>query len=256
LRKALFGVLIGALVFSAVAFAASQSNTVKYRSTVKYSGKATKKKPKNVKYTGILHIGTTNGAQPNTAPLTEVFFAKQLKNNAAKFKACPPKDIDGKATISKRCKKAVIGGGTAHALVGKAGSTASFPQDLKVVALNGPKGKAILLALTGGALGGSYRVINGKVTYLKGKFGYKVGFRVPHELQEPAPGSQIALTDFNVKINTSKTVKIKHKKASYLQMTGCPKSKKLPVRATVHFNDDNNQATSNTVTDNATMGCH
>ncbi|MEA2428044.1 MAG: hypothetical protein QOF37_1672 [Thermoleophilaceae bacterium] len=255
MRKALFGVLIGALVFAAAAFAASQSNTVKYRSTAKYSGHATKKKPKNATYTGILHVGTTNGVQPDPAPLTELFLAKQIKLNGGKFKACPPKDIDGKAKISKRCKKAVVGGGTAHALVGKAGSTASFPQDLTVVVLNGPKGKSLLLALTGGALGGSYRVINGKITKLHSKFGYKIGFKVPHELQEPAPGSQIALTDFNVKIKTKKQVKIKHRKASILQVTTCPKSKKLPTRAKVHFNDDNNQPSNNTQQVDSTMAC-
>jgi len=252
LRKAIAGVLIGALVFAAAAFAASQSNTVKYRSTVTYKGKASAKHPRNAKYRGILHIGTTNGAQPNTAPVTELFLARGVKNNSRKFKGCPPGDIDGKAAITPRCKKAVVGGGTAHALVGAPGSTTSFPQDLKVIVLNGPKGKSLMLALTGGALGGSYRVIKGPYKNTKGKFAYKVGFRVPKELQEPAPGSQIALTDFDVKIQTKRKVKGK----SYFQVSKCPKGHKLPVKATVHFNDDSNTQSAGTVSDTSKMKCH
>src|SRR4051794_28922386 len=144
--------MVGALVFAAAAWAAQQSNTVTYSSTVTYKGKGTKKKPKNVLYNGVLHVGTTDNKQPNTAPLTEVFFAKQLKNNGPKFKSCPKGAVDGKGTIPKKCNKAIVGDGTADALVGKPGNPttgpgASLPAHLSVKALNGPKGKQIFLAV-------------------------------------------------------------------------------------------------------------
>jgi hypothetical protein len=242
-------------VCATAAWAAQQSNTAKYRSTAKYKGKPSKKHPRNAFYTAILDIGTTDGKQPNTAPLTELFFAKELKNNGSKFKACPPADIDGKGTITPRCKKAQIGGGKANALFGAPGSSTSLPQDLTVLAFNGPKGKSLLLALTGGALGQSYRVIPGKRKALKGKFGFKLGFRVPKELQGQL-GSQIALTHFNVKVKTKKTVRIKGKRASYLQVQNCPKSRRLPVKVVVHFNDDAGNPTSQTKTDTSKMKCH
>jgi hypothetical protein len=255
LRKAIFGVVIGALVFAAAAWASQQNNSVTYSSTVKYKGKPTSKKPKNVLYTGILDVSAPDGTQPNTAPLTEVFFAKQLKNNAKKFPGCPQSQIDGKSSISSKCKKAQIGDGTANAMVGQPGSSSSIPQNLTVLAFNGVKGKQIMLALTGGALGGTYRVIPGPIKKLSGKFGYKVNFKVPKELQNIL-GSQIALTHFNVKIKTKKQVKIKGKKASYLQITSCPKSKKLPTKAIVHFNDDAGNPSSTTKTSNGVMACH
>jgi hypothetical protein len=255
LRKAIAGVLIGALVFAAAAFAASQQDTVKYRSFLTYKGKASKKKPKNLTYRGVLAIRTKNQVQPDTAPLTELFIAKQIKSNGAKFAGCPPSDIDGKNTFTPRCKKAVVGGGTAKAMLGKTGTAGGFPIDLKVTALNGPKGKSLLLALTGGVLGEQYRVIPGKIKKLKGKYGFKIRFAVPKELREQA-GSQVALTDFDVKIKTKKTVKIKHKRASLFQITSCPKSKRLPVQAIVHFNDDSGSGHPQTVPNRSTMKCH
>src|SRR5215213_3852327 len=86
LRKAIFGVMIGALVFATAAWAAQQNNTFKYRSTAQYKGHPSKAKPKNLTYTGILDVGTEEGTQPNTAALTELFIAKQLKTNGSKFK--------------------------------------------------------------------------------------------------------------------------------------------------------------------------
>lgn len=257
MRKAIFGVVIGALVFAAAAWASQQNNSVTYSSTIKYKGKPTSKKPKNVLYTGILDVTAPDGTQPNTAPLTEVFFAKQLKNNAKKFPGCPQSAIDGKATSSTpaKCKRAKIGGGVADALVGKPGQSNSASQHLTVVAFNGTKGKQIMLALTGGAFGATYRVIPGPIKKLKGQFGYKVSFKVPKELQNIA-GSQIALTHFNVKINTKKQVKINKKKASYLQITSCPKTKKLPTKAIVHFNDDAGNPSSTTAMSKGVMACH
>jgi hypothetical protein len=264
LRKALIGAMIGALVFTAVAVAATQQNTITYTSTVKYKGKASKKKPKNTLYNGILAVRTSDQKQPNTAPLTEVFFAKQLKRNSAKFKSCKKSDFDAQPTIPAKCKKATVGGGSAKALVGKPGNPttgptppASLQVPLKVQAINGPKGKTLFLAVNGGvATGNAWRAIPGKIVKQKGKFGFKVQFRVPPELQSPAPGSQVALTDFNVKVKTGRTVKIKKKKASYLQMTSCPKSKKLPTKVIGHFNQDDNSPGGGTKTDTGTMACH
>jgi len=265
LRKAWIGALAGALVFAVVgvALASQQNNTVSYSSKMTYKGKGTKKKPKNLLYRGILHIGTTSGSQPNTAPVTDVFFARQIKNNASIFKSCKKSDIDGKSSVPPKCRKAQVGDGSAKALVGQPGSTSSLPQTLSVVALNGPKGKQIMLAVKGGALP-SYRVISGPIRKIKkGKFGFKVSFTVPPELQNVL-GSQIALTDFDVKLKTAKKAKQKFKvkgktktrRVSLLQITGCPKSHKLPTRATVHFNDDAGNKSSTTRTSNGTSACH
>ena len=258
MRKAIFGVVIGALVFSAVALAATQSDQMKFTGSLKYSGHASKKKPKNARFRGILHVSTADNKQPDVSSPTELFFPKQLKNNGKKFKGCAQTAFDGKGTIPKKCSKAVVGGGTANALVGKPGNdpAQSLAAAFTVKVINGLKGKQIFLALIGPGTGNVYRAIPGKVKYLKGKFGYKVTFRVPQELQTPVAGSQAALTDFDVKINSTRKVKVKHKKVSFFQVTSCPKSHKLPVKAVTHFHQDDNSPGGPTVSDPSTMKCH
>jgi hypothetical protein len=268
LRKAFVGVVAGVLflALAAVAYALT-NNTATYSSTLQQdSGK----KPVNTGYTGILDVGTSDNTQPNTAALTEVFFASQLKNNAklfaAKGKVCKESDINGQGSIPDKCKKAVIGGGHANAKVGSPGSSSSIPQDLDVVALNGEGGKEIMLAVIGGALQ-SYAVIPGKlVTGVGAPFGYKVNFEVPAQLQGTL-GTQIALTHFDVAITTKNIVKLKGpkpknkhkkrkvKKVAYLQLSKCPSSKTLPTKAIVHFNNDDNTPGGQVVQSDGTMTC-
>jgi hypothetical protein len=269
LRKAIVGVVAGALflALAAVAYALT-NNTATYSSTLQQpSGK----KPLNIGYTGILDVGTSDNTQPNTAPLTEVFFASQLKNNAKLFakhgKVCKESDVNGQGSIPAKCKKAVVGGGHANAKVGSPGSSSSIPQDLDVVALNGEGGKELMLAVIGGALQ-SYAVIPGKLVTsgVSSPFGYKVNFEVPAQLQGTL-GTQIALTHFDVAITPKNIVKLKgpkpknkHKKrkvkrVAYLQLTKCPSSKTLPTKAIVHFNNDDNTPGGQVVPSDGTMTC-
>jgi hypothetical protein len=265
LRKLAIGVVAGVVFFAMAAIAlALTNNTVDYSSTLAQKGKATKNGT-NTAYTGVLAVGTTDGSQPNTAPLTEVFFAKQVKRNSAKFKSCNVSDFSGKTSAPAKCKAANIGGGTATAYVGTAGQPLSpgGKQDLKVTAYNGNKGKQILLVLTGGALGATQQVIPGDIQAAPKPFGFKVAFKVPKALQGQVGTAQIALTNFDVNISTKKTVKVvrkvgKKKKAfqvSYLQLTACPKPGNLPVKATVHFNKDDNTSGGPVISDQSTMAC-
>jgi hypothetical protein len=258
LRKAKLGACVGVLFFALAAVAwALDNNTVDYNSPITVGSKVL----------GAKNIGTSDNTQPNTAPTTELFFAKELKNNAKKFPSCKVSDVDGQPTIPKKCKKAVIGGGTADATVSaQPGSSNRVPQHLDVVALNGNKGKQIMLAVIGGALG-AYRVIPGDIGPGNGaEFGYKVTFQVPAELQGNL-SAQIALTHFDVHINKTtkivKKIKVKHKKKKkkktynlgYLQLKKCPAAGTLPLRAIVHFNKDDNTAGGQVVQHDGTFAC-
>jgi hypothetical protein len=273
LRKAFVAALTGVLFFAFAAIAwALTDNTATYNSEVTKTGpKTPKAKPSNMTYNGVLAIRTESGGQPNTAPLTEIFFAKELVNNAKKFPACDEGDIDGQTEIPRKCKKATVGDGTASALVGSPGSTNSIRQDLQVTAINGNKGKDILLALIGGAVT-SYRTIPGRIVKLNDPvYGYKVGFEVPPELQGQL-GTQIALTDFDVLIKNQKTVKIKYGKkptkkqrrkgkkqksykATYLQLKKCPIDDTLESKVIVHFNNDDNTPGNGTKENETSAAC-
>jgi hypothetical protein len=268
LRKLAISAVTGVvfLVVAAVALALT-NNTVNYSSTLAQKGKATKKGT-NTGYEGILDVGTSDNKQPNVAPLTEIFFARQIKNNAPKFKSCNVADFSGKTSVPKKCEAAQVGDGHATAYVGTAGQPESpgGKQDLDVKAFNGKKGKQILLVLTGGALGSVQQVIPGTIKPAGKPFGYKVNFGVPKALQGQVQTAQIALTHFDVTIFSNKTAKVVKKvkgrkkgkvfHVTYLQVTGCPAAGTLPTRARVHFNNDDNSSGGQVVTNDGTMACH
>jgi hypothetical protein len=229
------------MAITGVAYAVT--NTLTYSGKVTYKGKPTTTKPANVAYTGTLHIDTNPpGTQPDTAPRTDVYFAKGIKINAPYFPTCKMSEIDGQPTFPSKCNKAIVGTGTATALAGTVGHPASesVKEDLTVKAVNGPKGKVLYLVLTsapGSPVAINNRVVPGTVAKQSGTFGFVVHFDIPADLQSQL-GLSISLTDFVVKVSgTPRTVTIKSKKVkvSYLQLTSCKAS--LPVKAVANFKD-------------------
>jgi hypothetical protein len=256
MRKLAIVLGAGAVFFALVALAvASVTPTVTYTSPIKQKGKAKPGKPANVSYEGILDVKNSDGTQPDTAPTTKLFFAKGLINNAKHFPSCKASEIDGKPSIPAKCKKALVGSGTATSDAGTPGAPPAINEPLTVTAYNGNKGKQLLLVLNATSpVQVQNRVIPGTLGPGSGPFGYSVTFQVPANLQQQL-GLQIALTHFDVKLPSSKTVKVKHKKVSYLQLKKCPSSKKLPTRAIVTFNNDAGGAGGPVVTADGTTAC-
>lgn len=241
MRRLVLLTAVAVLGITATAFAVT--NTLTYTGQVSFSGKPTAKKPSNTTYTGTLHIDTDpSGQQPQSAPITSVYFAKQIKNNAKYFPFCNRSEIDGMQSIPAKCAKAKVGSGTAKALAGSPGnpSSTSVAENLNVTAMNGPSGKNLYLVLNsqpGAPVAIQNRVVPGTVVKSSGAFGFLVRFDIPADLQEQL-GLQISLTDFNVKIpGTAKKVKVgkTFQKISYLQLTGCKGT--LPVKAIAQFKD-------------------
>jgi hypothetical protein len=235
----------GALVCALVATAAYAltNNQITYKVTLSKKGKPSKAKPAPLSYRGVLDVSTTDGKQPNVAPTTQIFFAKQIVQHAKFFPSCNPKSLDGQPTVPASCKKAVVGKGNATAFAGTPGATLNpgLSEQLTVTAYNGLRGKQLLLALNGSSpLAITNRVIIGKIGPGGGKYAYTITFTVPSDLQFQQ-GLQVALTHFDVKIST-KTVKARIKgrtqKVSYVGLTGCPKNHTLPVKTVEHFDQD------------------
>lgn len=240
MRRLVLLTAVAALAIAGVAYAVT--DTVTYTSKMSFKGKPTSKKPANMTYTGILSVDTNPpGSQPDTAPTTSVYYSKAIKNNSTHFPSCNQSEIDGQPFPAK-CKKAIVGKGTASSLAGTPGnpSSTSVRENLTVTAVNGAKGKYIMLVLNsapGAPVQITNRVVPGFLVKASGTFGFLSRFQVPPDLQEQL-GLKIALTDFNVKISgTPKTFKVKGKtvKASYLQLTSCKGS--LPVKAIAQFRD-------------------
>lgn len=260
-RIALLAVVAGSLIAAAAAWAVT--NTVTYTVTLKKVGgsKATPKKPLRVAYNAVLHIDTDpTGSQPDTAPVTSIYFPSQIKQNSKLLPSCSQAQIDGQQTMPAKCNKAVVGTGTASALAGSPGSPASnsVKEDLNVKFLNGPNGKQVLLVLNSSPsapVAITNRVVPGDLASGTGPFGYRVDFKIPDDLQNQL-GLSIALTDFKVSItNKAFTVKKGKKKTQvgYLELTGCPASHTLPIRAVGHFKDADGNVTD--VTNDSTTKC-
>jgi len=244
-RIALLVAVVGSLL--AVATAWAVTNTVSYTVTLKKAStaKPSVKKPVRVQYVANLHIDSDpSGNQPDTAPVTSIYFPKQIKQNSKLLPSCSQADIDGKESLPAKCGKAKVGSGTASALAGSPGSPAanSVKEDLNVGFFNGPKAKQVLLVLNsqpGAPVAITNRVVPGDLAAGGGNFGYRVDFKIPADLQNQL-GLSIALTDFKVTI-TNKPFSVKKNgksvKVGYLELTGCPGS--LPIRAIGHFVDAN-----------------
>jgi hypothetical protein len=256
--------LIAAVALLATAATAwAVTNTVSYSVTIKKasSAKPTKAKPVNMAYNAVLHIDTDPpGSQPDTAPTTTIFFAGQIKPNAKLVPSCKQSEIDGQTTFPAKCNKAKVGSGTARALAGSPGSPSSnsVTEDLNVTAVNGEKGRKILLVLNsqpGAPVAITNRVVPGTISAASGSFATKVTFEIPADLQNQL-GLSISLTDFKVGIvSKAFTVKVRGvtKRMAYLQLKGACPSGKIPVRAVAAFKDSNGQTTN--VTNDSTAKC-
>jgi hypothetical protein len=254
-RIALLVVVVGSLAAAATAWAVT--NTISYTVTLKKTtGKPSAKAPVAVGYNALLHIDTDpTGQQPDTAPVTSIYFAKQIKQNSKLLPGCSVSDIDGKPAMPAKCNKGKVGTGTASALAGSPGSPASnsVKEDLNVTFINGLRGKQILLVLNsqpGAPVAIQNRVVPGDLASASAPFGYRVDFKIPADLQEQL-GLQIALTDFKVAITSKKfTVKVhgKSKKVGFLELTGCGE---MPIRAIAHFKDSANGGANTDVTNDS-----
>jgi hypothetical protein len=241
--------LIAAMaLFATAATAWAVTNTLTYSATLKKaSSKApTAKAPVDVGYNALLHIDTDpSGWLPDIAPVTTVFFAKEIKQNAKAWAGCKMSEIDGQTTFPSKCTKAIVGSGTATAYAGSPGHPVgeSVKEDLSVKAVNETGGKQILLVLTsapGAPVAINNRVVPGTLGSASGAYAYKVAFKIPEDLQNQL-GLSIALADFKVNIsNKPKLITLKGKKvkAAYLQLTAC-KAHKVPVKAVATFKDEN-----------------
>jgi hypothetical protein len=254
-RIALLAVVVGALAAAATAWAVT--NTVSYTVTLKKTaGKPSAKAPVAVGYNALLHIDTDpSGQQPDTAPVTSIYFAKQIKQNSKLLPGCSVADIDGKPSMPAKCSKGKVGTGTASALAGSPGTAASnsVKEDLNVTFINGSNHKQILLVLNsqpGAPVAIQNRVVPGDLAPASAPFGYRVDFKIPDDLQNQL-GLSIALTDFKVAISSKKfTVKVKSKtkKVGFLELTGCGE---MPVRAIAHFKDSANGGANTDVTNDS-----
>lgn len=259
MRRIAFLTAVGVMLFAGIAYAVT--NTMNYTATVKKgAGKPSAKKPVPIKYTGTLTVDTNPpGQEPDVAPTTTVYFAKNLKQNAKLFPSCTQAQIeDGTNTFPAKCKSATVGTGTATALAGNPGDAPGVTETLNVAAINGPKGKIIWLAVHStpdAPVALPNRVIPGTLAAASSPYGYTVRFDIPADLQNQL-GLSIALSKFSVTISNRTITKKTHgvkQKFSYLMMVAPCVGGKMPTKAITIFKAQD--GTQTPVTSESTASC-
>lgn len=176
---------------------------------------STTKSPKSV----TLNVSTgsretTAGVQPPTLSRAEIFFPAGSKYNGDLFPKCSSSSISAAKSTDDCPSGSIVG-------KGKASGLAPGPitqNDLTVTAANGGK-NLINLFVEGSSPLRIQSNIAGKLSQASGDFGLKLKIDVPQNLQEPAPGVNVAITLFQVKI--AKSTKVKGKTRGLVEITSC-----------------------------------
>jgi hypothetical protein len=171
--------------------------------------------------TGVDDTDTTK--QPPTAGTVTISLAKGLRFNGAKFPSCTAAAIQAAKSTSACPAGSVVGTGKASGLVARGNPLrpAGISQtDLKITAVNGPRGRTLNLFVEGQSPLRIQSNIVGTLKKASGKYGSKLVVAIPTNLQS-SPAGPIALTHFET------TIKAKAKKGgktvSYIDSTSCPK---------------------------------
>src|SRR3954453_3168131 len=107
-RLLVVGGVLAACLAVAATVALAATNTVTYDSKLSPAPPKPKAgKPANVGYEGILDV-SNNGLQPASAPLTTIFFPKELNNNARGLSSpCTSAGSEGQPAIPAECSAAL-----------------------------------------------------------------------------------------------------------------------------------------------------
>jgi hypothetical protein len=234
LRKKMALALAGALILALGTAGLAQALTSKQTVAVKLaqSKAGTAAKPKSV---GMLTVDMKVAKDPADAPFATrsvvVHFDKNLVFNTAKF----PSATEAQVRSGHAPSKAKVGSGSASGLA------LGQVESLKVTAYNGPKGKSILLHVSGQTPLMIDTVIVGQLKADSGKFGRKLVVTIPDNLQQPLTNVYATLTSFLTKVGGSANG------TPYVALKGCSGGK-LQYRGDFVFTDGSKQSPTATST--------
>ncbi len=233
-------VLTSIAAFTALAVAATPAMAMNSKQSLKASvspNKAgTSKSPKNVALTVNPSVAFDPSDAPFATKTATIYLDKNLVFNTTKFKSCAAGVVlTNEASCAKGSK---VGTGKASGLA------LGLTENLTVTGYNAPKGKGLNLLVVGSSPLTIRAVLESKLVKGSGAFGKKLIVPIPEGLQQPAPGAFATLTNFLTKISATTTVK--GKKVGYVQLKGCPSSKKLKFKGDFGFTNGETQSPTTT----------
>jgi hypothetical protein len=241
LRKFLIAAVAAFTAFAVVSVATAQTPGATGTVDLK-PNKFTKKKKKRKSVTLTLDVQNADSSQ--TANRIQVYLAKQLTVSGKGIKTCP--DVETTLDPSGCSKASKLGTGTAEAIAGVSGS-APAPLTFDVTAFQLSKKKiGFLIQQQGGSINA---MSVGTLKKASGKFGQVLDIDIPLIAREFPTGS------FNGLKSIHTTIGKKQGKNALFKLNGCPKSKKLPFKTVISFQNNPNPPKAATVTANSTATC-
>lgn len=193
-------VLPGAVTAVLCAVGVAQAAPVQdFDITAKPSKVSTPSKPKSV--TLRFRTGTREtdaGVQPPITAAAAIFFPAGARWNGHLFPSCSGPSISAAKSTAECPPRSIIGRG-------KAAGIAPGPvtqNDLTIVALNGGRNR-VNLFVEGSSPLRIQSNLEGRISPASAPYGLKLAVDIPQNLQEPAPGVPIAITNFEVQVGAS-----------------------------------------------------
>jgi hypothetical protein len=229
-----------------------------YVSSTRQSGKPVRGRPANLAYRASFDLKTGDGTQPATISTIQISFPRQVVSNARHFPSCEAPELEGISPVPPSCIRALVGSGSGIAEIGGAGTAPALIDHPAIDIYNGDRGRRLLFVLrTGSPVPLVQRVIAAPFSR-NARGDLSATLQMPPDFSSQL-GLQIVLTHVDVAFSSRKTMKVKRhrkrQKVSYLQLASCPRSRKLPVKAVLSFNQDDGQPGGPTLMSTATARC-
>lgn len=202
-----------------------------------------KKKPRAHSLRITTGTRDTTGAQPPTTKRATIYFPRGARFNGAWFRSCSSSTIDDAKSTDDCSSAARVG-------KGKAAGLAPGPitqNDLRITAVNGNKGKYVNLFVEGTSPLRIQSNIVARVSRSSGDYSYKLDVPIPQNLQEPAPGVPVAITNFDVTVS-KKTVKRSGKTRGFIESSSCPSNRRWKFKGVFEYTTGSPVTVTDTVT--------
>jgi hypothetical protein len=179
------------------------------------------------------------GGQPPTLTRAVILFPRGATANGRLFTSCQP------ATLQQRgpsgCPRSSrLGSGRAE---GKVGDLV-VPAEVDV--FNGPRGRSVLFWIEARQPVSIRAAVVAPLRRLRGgRYGYRLTFPVPDNIQQPVPGLETGVTLFRVKVGATRMVR--GRRRGYIETHACPRSGRAPLRGTFSYRAHADVTVDNTI---------
>lgn len=185
----------------------------------------------------------TTGAQPPTTTRARIYFPRGARFNGARFRDCSSSRINAAKSTADCSSRAVVGDGEAAGLA----PGPITQDDLEITLVNGVDGKYVNLFVEGTSPLRIQSNIKATLRKLRSStYSYRLDVPIPKNLQEPAPGVPVAITNFDVTVDRER-VRSRGKTYGYVESTSCPSNRRWKFKGVFEYTTGQRATVTDTV---------